>query len=76
MAKDLNARIGGAIRGLREERGWSQERLAAEAELNRSYVGGLERGERNPTVATLDRVARALEVPLAEVVAMAERGLR
>lgn len=73
MTKDLNARIGGAIRGIRESRGWSQERLAAEAELNRTYVGGLERGERNPTVATLERIAGALQTPLAEIIANAER---
>jgi transcriptional regulator with XRE-family HTH domain len=44
----------------------SQERLAHEAEVDRSYVGGLERQEENPTVDVLDRLASMLEVPIAE----------
>jgi transcriptional regulator with XRE-family HTH domain len=54
------------LRRIRVGRGLSQERLAFDAEVDRSYVGGLERQEENPTVDVLDRLARTLEVPLSE----------
>ena len=54
------------LRRIRVRRGLSQERLAYDAEVDRSYVGGLEREEENPTVDVLDRLARTLEVPISE----------
>lgn len=54
------------LRRIRVKRGVSQERLAFDAEVDRSYVGGLERAEENPTVDILERLANTLEVPLAE----------
>ena len=54
------------LRRLRVKRGLSQERLALDAEVDRSYVGGLERQAENPTVDVLDRLAATLEVPLSE----------
>jgi transcriptional regulator with XRE-family HTH domain len=56
-------RFGRAIRSLREARGLSQEEFASQAKLHRTYVGGIERGERNPTLSTITRLARALGVP-------------
>jgi transcriptional regulator with XRE-family HTH domain len=55
------------LRRIRVKRGLSQERLAFDAEVDRSYVGGLERHEENPTVDLLDRLAKTLEVPIAEL---------
>ena len=55
------------LRKLRVERGVSQERLAHETGVDRSYVGGLERGEENPTVDVLDRLAGHLGAPLAKL---------
>ena len=55
------------LRRLRVRRGLSQERLAYDAEVDRSYVGGLERKVENPTVDVLDRLAATLDVPLAEL---------
>lgn len=55
------------LRRLRVRRGLSQERLAYDAEVDRSYVGGLERKTENPTVDVLDRLAATLDVPLAEL---------
>ena len=54
------------MRRIRVRRGLSQERLAHEADVDRSYVGGLERQEANPTVDVLDRLAKMLEVPMSE----------
>jgi transcriptional regulator with XRE-family HTH domain len=55
------------LRRIRVKRGLSQEKLAYDAEVDRSYVGGLEREEENPTVDMLDRLAKTLEVPLSEL---------
>lgn len=47
-----------------KERGWSQETLAEEARLDRTYVSGIERKVRNPTVTVVERIATALECKL------------
>lgn len=60
------ARLGRRIRHLRRERGVTQERLAIAAGLNRAYVGYIERAERQPSVWTVARIARALDVDLPE----------
>lgn len=62
-----HAAWGRAIRELRGERGLSQERLALEAGLDRTYVSGIERGERNPSLGNLLKLADVLGVHLAEV---------
>ena len=58
--------VGLNVKRLRVERGISQERLAFDAGVDRSYLGGVERGEENPTVDVLDRLAVTLKVPLEE----------
>jgi transcriptional regulator with XRE-family HTH domain len=60
----LLASIGRNIRAIRKEKAISQERLALLADLDRSYMGGLERGQHNLTVITLKRIAATLEVPI------------
>ncbi|WP_395402943.1 helix-turn-helix domain-containing protein [Pseudoduganella sp. UC29_106] len=52
--------FGLAVRRLREERGWSQERLAEAADMNRSYIGELERGIAMPSLQTIHKLAGAL----------------
>ena len=54
--------VGKRIRSLRRQRGISQERLAFESGLNRAYVGYIERAERNPTLETIDKIAKVLRV--------------
>jgi DNA-binding XRE family transcriptional regulator len=54
------------LRRLRVERGFSQERLAGEADIDRTYVGRLERVLENPTVGILEKLAGALSVPITE----------
>jgi len=67
--KDDLLALGREIRRHRKALGLSQELLAERAGLHRNYVGFLERGERNPSVTTLFRVAQALQVRAADLVA-------
>ena len=62
------------LRRLRVERNVSQERLAFDAGVDRSYVGGVERGEENPTVDTLDKLAATLAVQVGELLAPISAG--
>jgi transcriptional regulator with XRE-family HTH domain len=61
---EVLVRLGDAIRGLRAEKGLSQEALAVDADLDRSYCGGVERGEHNLTVMNLKKISTALGVNL------------
>ena len=54
--------LGAAIRRERSDRGLSQEALAVDADLDRSYMGGIERGEHNLTVMNVVKIARALKL--------------
>lgn len=58
--------VGWNVRRIRVGKGISQERLAFDAGVDRSYLGGMERGEANPTVDVLDRLAETLGVAIAE----------
>jgi len=57
------------IRDLRHEKQWSQERLAEEASMHRTYLAGIERALRNPSLENLVKLANALGVTLAELFA-------
>jgi transcriptional regulator with XRE-family HTH domain len=60
---DVRRRLGLNVKALRTERGFSQEGLAFECRLHRTYISGVERGVRNPTVTVVEKIARALKVP-------------
>lgn len=64
--------FGQAVRQLRRERGLSQEALGYAAGLHRNYIGGVERGELNPTLATMQKIAAAFEMTTSELIAIAE----
>ena len=65
--------FGLAVRQLREGHGWSQEQLAAQSDLNRSYVGEIERGQVAPSLITLHKLAQALQLGTTDLLAHAER---
>ncbi len=64
---DIRKRVGRNTKAIREANGWSQEELADQAELHRTYVSGVERGIRNPTVTVLERLAKALKVSIGKL---------
>jgi transcriptional regulator with XRE-family HTH domain len=59
---DIRKQVGINVRRLREGRDLSQEELAFEADLHRTYISGVERGVRNPTVTVVAKIAKALGV--------------
>ncbi len=70
----VQAQFGERLRGVRQERGISQEKLAELAGLHRTYVSSIERGERNVSLVNIERLADALGVTMAEL--MPEQGKR
>lgn len=67
------ADFGRAVRRFREGYGWSQELLAEKADLNRSYLGEVERGQAVPSLATAAKLAGALEVSLSGLLSQCEQ---
>jgi transcriptional regulator with XRE-family HTH domain len=61
----ISPTLGKRIREKRKALGWTQEELAAEADIDRSYIGGVERGERNVTFAMLCQICAALRCHVA-----------
>jgi transcriptional regulator with XRE-family HTH domain len=72
-APEIEKTLGDAIRAKRLEKGWSQEELSFESGLHRTYIGAVERGEKNLTVKNLVQIARSLGIQAS--VLMAEAGL-
>ena len=64
---DVRQRLAANMKRLRKERGWSQEALAGEAGLDRTYVSGIERRVKNPTATVIDRIATALGCKLGDL---------
>ena len=62
MSEDVLRRLGLRIRRLREKANISQEALGQIAGLHRTYIGAIERGERNPSVLSLKKIANSLKV--------------
>lgn len=62
---DVRKRVGANMRSAREALGVSQEELADRAGVHRTYISGVERGVRNPTITVLEKIAKALRVKAA-----------
>jgi len=65
--KEILMEIGDNIRKYRLKKGWSQEQFAHECDLHRTYIGAVERGERNITILNLIRIKERLGVKLEEL---------
>jgi len=63
----VQKRFGERVRQLRKEKGLSQEALAQACDLDRSYIGGVERGERNVSLVNIQKIAMALGVSAREL---------
>lgn len=59
--------LGERLRAYRTQRGWSQEELAERADLHTTYIGQLERGEKNATIESISKVAAALNISLSKL---------
>jgi transcriptional regulator with XRE-family HTH domain len=69
--REIGRKIGLAVRARRVELGVTQEELALQSDFHQNYIGNLERGERHPNVATLERIARALKLKVSELLVRA-----
>ncbi|MBK8574150.1 MAG: helix-turn-helix transcriptional regulator [Elusimicrobia bacterium] len=65
---NIKKELGVRIRTLRKRHGYTQEEMADMCDLHWTYIGGLERGERNPTLTTMQRVAAGLKVGLNQLI--------
>jgi transcriptional regulator with XRE-family HTH domain len=68
---EIRKLFGTSMRAVREQRGLSQEQLAFECELHRTYIGSVERGERNISIENIVRIANALKVKASYLLAQA-----
>lgn len=67
QTEDILIRFGQRIRELRKKRGFSQEAFAAACGMDRTYMGGIERGERNVALRNIERIAETLELTVAQL---------
>jgi transcriptional regulator with XRE-family HTH domain len=65
--QDWRAILGKNVRRVRQQKGLTQEELAFEAEIDLTYMGGIERGRRNPSLLVMARIAEALSIPLTKL---------
>lgn len=72
----LKRSFGQALRRVRQAADLSQEKLADRAKVSRNFVGSVERGESSLSLDVAERFARALGIPLSELIASAERDVR
>ena len=63
----VRRRLGRAVRRLRAQAGYSQEGFAAACKFHRTYIGAIERGEKNITIDSIDRIARTLKISVVEL---------
>jgi len=64
---NIQQKFGLKIKHIREGKGWSQERLSEVSDLHRTYISGIERGVRNPTIEIVEQLALALDVSISEL---------
>ncbi|MFM7181524.1 MAG: helix-turn-helix domain-containing protein [Verrucomicrobiales bacterium] len=67
MNEDILKKFGQRVRKLRIDQGFYQESFAAACGLDRTYLGGIERGERNVSLRNINLIAETLQIPIAEL---------
>jgi len=67
MEKNILKRFGNNVRSARKEIGWSQEVLSNKSGLHRTYIGSIEKGGRNVSLINIERIAKALNVKMADL---------
>jgi transcriptional regulator with XRE-family HTH domain len=61
---DIKKKFGKKVKILRIEKGWSQEKLALSADLDRTYIPSIEKGERNVSITVIEKIAKALQIEI------------
>ncbi|MFN3782495.1 MAG: helix-turn-helix domain-containing protein [Spirosomataceae bacterium] len=69
---DILSRFGLRLKGLRQERGLTQEQLAKLCGLHKNYIGMVERGERNPSLKNIEVIANAFDIPISKLMEFSE----
>jgi transcriptional regulator with XRE-family HTH domain len=64
---DIKKKFGQRVKIIRLEKGWSQEKLALTAELDRTYIPSIEKGCRNVSISVIEKIAIALDVEITEL---------
>ncbi len=67
MKEEILIKFGERVRALRKQRNWSQEKLAEETGFHRTYIGMIERGERNPSLININVFAKTFNLELFEL---------
>ena len=67
MKTDVNIAFGKRVARLRKEAGFSQEQFAFKCEVDRTYIGTIERGEKSPTLNTIEKISNALGITKREL---------
>ena len=73
-AAQIKRSLADRLRELRREKKWSQEKLAEQAEMHRTYLAGIERALRNPSLENLVKLANALDITVAELFSTTPHG--
>ena len=64
---DIKKKFGAKVKYFRTEKGWSQEKLALTADLDRTYIPSIEKGERNVSITVIEKIAIALKVEIKDL---------
>ena len=64
---DIKKKFGKNVKLIRLEKGWTQEKLALTAEIDRTYLPGIEKGERNVSITVIEKIATALRVEIKDL---------
>jgi len=64
---DIKKKFGNKVKLLRIEKGWSQEKLALNADLDRTYIPSIEKGDRNVSITVIEKIADALKISISDL---------